>query len=101
MSSSSYKIVMPVEGTPCGAIGEKTYCTDYQCQRVWSEISMDYVTEQPETVQRHRHILVITDRLRKGAIFVAVPDLPGQTLAREFIKHFVAHDELPSAIVSD
>lgn len=70
-------------------------------ERVWSEISMDYVTELPETVQGHRHILVITDRLGKGAIFVAVPDLSGQTLAHEFIKHFVAHHALPSAIVSD
>jgi transposase InsO family protein len=70
-------------------------------ERTWSEISMDYVTEMPATARGNRHILVITDRLSKGAIFIPVPDLEGNTLARKFIEHYVGYHGLPNAIVSD
>lgn len=70
-------------------------------ERIWSEISMDYITDLPETKSGNRHLLVITDRLSKGVIFIPVPDLSGEMLAKEFIHHYVAHHGLPKAITSD
>jgi hypothetical protein len=46
-------------------------------------------------------MLIITDRLTKWPIFIPVPSLDGATLARKFIKYYVAYHGLPDAIVSD
>lgn len=69
--------------------------------RVWSEISMDYITELPITERGNRHVLVITDRLAKGTIWIPVPDLESATLARAMISNYIGHHGLPSAITSD
>lgn len=70
-------------------------------EQVWSEISMDYITELPKTERRFENILVITDRLSKGVIFIPVADLSAETLAQVMIEKYVAYHLLPSAIVSD
>jgi hypothetical protein len=69
--------------------------------RVWSEISMDYIVDLPRTKSGKRHILVITDRLGKGPMFIPCKNLEGKTLARKFIKHYLPHHSLPRAITSD
>jgi hypothetical protein len=69
--------------------------------RVWSEISMDYITDLPMTNRGNRHLLVIVDRLGKGTVLIPCLDLEGETLARLFIQHYYGHHGLPSAITSD
>ncbi len=70
-------------------------------ERIWSEISMDYITDLPPTARGNRHILVIVDRLSKGAIFIPCKDLTSETLSRKIIKHYLPHHLLPTAITSD
>jgi len=62
---------------------------------------MNYVIELPKTKNGNRYILVITDRLCKGLIFIPVMNLNSETLARKFIQHFIAYHALPSAIISN
>ena len=69
--------------------------------RIWTEISMDYITEMPTTSKGKRHILVIVDRLSKGAFFISCKDLRSETLARKFIKYYLPHHLIPTAITSD
>jgi len=69
--------------------------------RIWSEISMDYITDLPLTKRGNRHILVIVDRLSKGVFFEPVPDLEGRTLAQRFIQRYLPIHLLPEAITSD
>jgi hypothetical protein len=69
--------------------------------RMWSEISMDFITGLPKTARDNENILVITDRLSKGPIFIPTKGRSGEEVARTFIKHYVAYHSLPSAIVSD
>ena len=70
-------------------------------ERIWSEISMDYITELPLTGKKNKHMLVIVDRLGKGAIFIPCENLEGGTLARKFIEHYLPYHLLPTAITSD
>jgi len=70
-------------------------------ERVWSEISMDFITGLPKTPRGHENILVITDRLSKGTVFIPTQGRTGEELARAFITHYMAHHSLPRAIVSD
>jgi hypothetical protein len=70
-------------------------------ERIWSEISMDYITELPRTPKGNRHILVIVDRLSKGTIFIPCKDLTGETLAKKMLKYYLPHHLLPAAITSD
>ncbi len=70
-------------------------------EQVWSEISMDYITDLPTTTRKNRHVLVIVDRLSKGTIFIPCKDLTGETLARKITKYYLPHHLLPTAITSD
>lgn len=70
-------------------------------ERIWSEISMDYITDLPLTGRKNKHMLVIVDRLGKGPLFIPCEDLEGETLARKFIKYYLPHHLLPSAVTSD
>lgn len=69
--------------------------------RVWSEVSMDYITDLPKTKKGHQHILLIVDRLTKGCVAIACKDLKSETLANKFIKYYIGHHGLPRAITSD
>ena len=46
-------------------------------------------------------LMVITDRLGKGAIFVPMPNTKTETVVRRFIERVVAYHWLPRAITSD
>jgi len=46
-------------------------------------------------------LMVITDRLSKGTIFVPLPDTKTETVVRKFIERVVAYHWLPDAITSD
>jgi transposase InsO family protein len=70
-------------------------------ERSWTEISMDFVTGLPKTSNRYENILVITDRLSKGAVFIPTKGRSSEELAKVFIKYYIAYHSLPRAIVSD
>jgi transposase InsO family protein len=69
--------------------------------RMWSEISIDYVTDLPLTRNGHRHVLVVVDRLTKHPLWIPVKDLEGETLARALTVYYIGHHALPTAITSD
>ena len=70
-------------------------------ERIWREISIDFITELPETDKGHTTCQVITDRLGKGVLYDAVKDLSAEATADLFIKTFIRHHGLPNAITSD
>jgi len=72
--------------------------------RMWSEISVDFVTDLPRgSLSRATVLLVITDRFSKGTILIPVP--PGcwdaEGFARLFLERYVPYHWLPRAITSD
>ena len=46
-------------------------------------------------------LMVVTDWLSKGAIFVPLPDTKTETVVQKFIERVVAYHWLPDAITSD
>ena len=68
--------------------------------RIWSEISMDFITELPES-EGCRNMIVITDRLGKGVVADGLDNLEAETVAKWFIRRYYPHHFLPFAIVSD
>lgn len=69
-------------------------------ERVWSEISMDFVGDLNPSKGR-TNILVVTDRLSKGVFFKGLKDTKVETVARWFVRHYYPVHYLPRAIVSD
>jgi hypothetical protein len=49
--------------------------------RIWSEISMDFITELPES-EGCENIVVITDRLSKGVVADGLDNLEADTVAK-------------------
>jgi hypothetical protein len=68
--------------------------------RVWSEISMDFITKLPVS-EGCSNIVVVTDRLSKGVIADGLEDIEAETVANWFLKRYYPHHFLPRAIVSD
>lgn len=68
--------------------------------RMWSEISMDFITDLPIS-KGCRNMIVITDRLSKGVIADGLENIEAETLAKWFIRRYLPHHFLPAAIVSD
>lgn len=71
-------------------------------QRIWAEISVDFITDLPPSGPREAtNCLVITDRLTKSVVLVAMDSITSDALAKVFMDHFYMHHGLPLAIVSD
>jgi len=68
--------------------------------RLWSEISMDFVTDLNPS-QGRTNILVVTDRLGKGVIFKGLKDIKVETVAKWFVREYYSQHYIPRAIVSD
>ena len=68
--------------------------------RVWSEISMDFITDLPES-KGCTSIVVITDRLSKGVIAGGLPNMSVESLVSWFLHFYYPYHFLPRAIVSD
>ena len=68
--------------------------------QVWKEISMDFVEGLPES-EGMTSLMVVTDRLSKGAIFIPLPNTTTDTVVQKFIERVVAYHWLPNAITSD
>jgi hypothetical protein len=68
--------------------------------RLWSEISMDFIEKLPES-EGCQNMIVITDRLGKGVVADGLSDLEAETVAKWFIRRYYPYHFLPFAIVSD
>ena len=68
--------------------------------RIWSEISIDFITGLPES-EGCKNMIVITDRLGKGVVADGLDDLKAETVIKWFIRRYYPHHFLPFAIVSD
>ena len=53
--------------------------------KIWSEISMDFITKLPRTNKGEESCLVITDRLSKGVILTPMVTMTAQDVAAAFI----------------
>ena len=49
--------------------------------RIWSEISIDFITGLPES-EGCKNMIVITDRLGKGVVADGLDDLEAETVAK-------------------
>nr|GEX99544.1 putative reverse transcriptase domain-containing protein [Tanacetum cinerariifolium] len=62
----------------------------------WDNITMDFVTKLPKSLQGYDTIWVIVDRLTKSAIFIPMRETnPMEKLARMYLKEVVARHEIP------
>ena len=52
--------------------------------RIWSEISIDFITDLPE-LEGYTNIVVVTDRLSKGIVTNGLDDLEANIVAKWFI----------------
>jgi hypothetical protein len=68
--------------------------------RIWKEISIDFVEGLPESEGKTK-LMVVTDRLSKDVVFVPLASTEVDTVVRAFIEYVVAYHWLPDAIVSD
>jgi hypothetical protein len=68
--------------------------------RAWSEISMDFITELPES-RGCTSMVVITDRLSKGVIAGGLPNMSVEILVSWFLRFYYPYHFLLKAIVSD
>nr|GFB15011.1 reverse transcriptase domain-containing protein [Tanacetum cinerariifolium] len=68
----------------------------------WDNITMDFVTKLPKSLQGYDTIWVIFDRLTKSAIFTPIRETdPMDKLARIYLKEVVTRHGIPVSIISD
>ena len=71
-------------------------------ERIWSELSIDFVTDLPPTKSNgSTNLMVVTDRLSKSVIFESLKDITAETTAKALIRNVVQHHGVPGAIVTD
>jgi transposase InsO family protein len=74
-------------------------------ERIWSDISMDFVVDLPESKDHTGRVctsmVVVTDRLGKGIVTGALPDIKIGTVLSWFFACYYPHHFLPRSIVSD
>lgn len=71
-------------------------------QRIWAEISLDFVTDLPPTRSKNlTNLLVITDRLSKNVILEPIKDITSESTAIMLVTGLIRHHGLSRAIVSD
>ncbi|KJZ71335.1 hypothetical protein HIM_09271 [Hirsutella minnesotensis 3608] len=70
--------------------------------RIWSELSIDFVTDLPPTKSNgSTNLMVVTDRLSKSVVLESLKDITAETTARALLRNVVQHHGVPRAIVSD
>nr|GEX85210.1 reverse transcriptase domain-containing protein [Tanacetum cinerariifolium] len=68
----------------------------------WDNITMDFVTKLPKSLQGYDTIWVIVDRLTKSAIFAPMRETdPLEKLAKLYLKEVVARHRIPVSIICD
>jgi transposase InsO family protein len=68
--------------------------------RTWQEILIDFITGLPES-DGCTNLMVITDRLSKDVILIALPDIATETVLKAFMERVVHYHFVPRSIVSD
>ena len=58
--------------------------------RIWSEISMDFITDLPES-EGCQNIIVVTDRLSKGVIIDGLENIEAKTVAKWFVRRYLPY----------
>ena len=69
--------------------------------RIWSELSMDFITDLPQDSQGNKCLMVTTDRLSKDVRFDPLTDITTETVAWAFIQGTLRNHGIPRAIASD
>ncbi|GKB29542.1 putative reverse transcriptase domain-containing protein [Tanacetum coccineum] len=68
----------------------------------WDNITMDFVTKLPKSLQGYDTIWVIVDRLTKSAIFTPMRETDSmEKLARMYLKEVVTRHGIPVSIICD
>ncbi|KAJ6437064.1 hypothetical protein O9K51_10361 [Purpureocillium lavendulum] len=71
-------------------------------ERIWSELSIDFVTELPPTKSNgSTNMMVLTDRLSKSVVLESLKDITAETTARALMRNVLQHHGIPAAIVTD
>ena len=68
--------------------------------RIWSEISIDFVVDFPEN-EKCKNILIIIDKLSKRKILEFCNSMDAEIVAEIFIRKFYRQHGLPTVIISD
>ncbi|KAM4060860.1 retrovirus polyprotein [Hirsutella rhossiliensis] len=67
--------------------------------RIWSELSIDFVTDLPPTKSNgSTNLMVVTDRLSKSVVLESLKDITAETTARALLRNVVQHHGVPRAI---
>ena len=69
-------------------------------QRIWKEISIDFITDLPLS-QGCTNMMVVTDRLSKDVVLAGLPDLKATTVVKALITFVIAYHWIPDFITSD
>ena len=69
-------------------------------ERIWKEVSIDFITDLPAS-EGCTNLMVVTDRLSKDVVLVALEDLATERVAKAYINSVVAYHWLPDYITSD
>jgi transposase InsO family protein len=69
-------------------------------ERVWQELSMDFVTELPPS-DGYSNLLVIRDRLSKSVVLEPMKSITAESTATALLNNVFKHHGLPRSIVSD
>ncbi|GJX36605.1 putative reverse transcriptase domain-containing protein [Tanacetum coccineum] len=68
----------------------------------WDNITMDFITKLPKSLQGFNTIWVIVDRLTKSAFFLPIRENdPLDKLARLYLNRIVARHKIPALIICD
>nr|GEX16457.1 putative reverse transcriptase domain-containing protein [Tanacetum cinerariifolium] len=68
----------------------------------WDNITMDFVTQLPQSSQGYDTIWVVIDQLTKSTIFAPIRETdPMDKLARIYLKEVVTKHGIPVSIISD
>ena len=68
--------------------------------QIWQELSMDFVVDLPKS-NGCTNLMVLTDRLGKGVMLEALPNIEVGTIAKWFTTTYYRQHGFPKAIVSD
>ncbi|KAG9184899.1 hypothetical protein G6011_06845, partial [Alternaria panax] len=69
-------------------------------ERIWKEVSMDFITGLPES-EGCTNLMVVTDRLSKDVVLMGLADITTESVAKAYMNHVVAYHWLPDYITSD
>lgn len=61
---------------------------------------MDFITDLPNS-EGYKNLLVITDRLSKGAVLIPLRSLDVDHIVEEFLRYYIAYHYFLDTIVSD